>query len=592
MRVPVNNKKTLSVLASRWSITFESLFLCLLGFSTWLHPSFTYAIETIDYGLESRFQDTWDDHHRRGRTSVAADFDLDGRVDFFIGNINDESFVIRNTDNGIGLPRFEVAQILLTGEIAWGGASADYDNDGDYDLFITIGGNEGIGFDYLFRNMWVEDGESRLRFVDVSQVAGIRGPIPPGASAPIPVASANAVWGDVDQDGDVDIFVSVNHEPGVTHPELAARNILWRNNGDGTFTDITDQVGLGEQRRQTRHSAFLDVDNDGDLDLYENNFPHWNILWRNRFAETGALSFEDVTAEFTSLPDQDLRFPVWSFVSAVTDFNNDGWQDLMVFQRLPFGVVTESPYPPGHAIYLNQAGQGFVNVAELSGINSPFITLPGVMGCQVGDVSGNGLPDVYIGNGGPEGGQPDQLFISESLDAGIPHFKDFSALIDFPAPEHPAAPAGSYPDYPYRTHGTNFVDVNNDGLLEITVASGGASFSSTLVREPNRLFTFLNRPYRSYMKVRPVGDGVSVSKDAIGTRFALTVSENSGQPWTIHNTLLAGNGFSAQNGFEVHFGLKNADTVHSLEVTWPNGDKKFITQGLFINQSIVINFEP
>jgi len=554
------------------------------------------SVEVIDIAPETGFQEAWLGHFTRTRALVAADFDLDGRVDFYAGNPGDESYIIRNTAGPDGKIRFELVQTFLEGELAWGASAADYDNDGDYDLFVAMGGNEGTGYNHLFKNMWMESGQTKLYFVDVTDTAGINKPVLAGFEAPPPVTNANGVWGDYDRDGDVDLFVSVNltvldlknNRAGI--PPMLLRNVLWRNNGDGTFTDVTDAVGLGASLRPTQHSTFLDIDNDGDLDLFENNFGDRNVLWRNTLVETGKASFVDVTKEFSRPPSEDLSFPIYSFASAAADFNQDGWQDLAVFMY-GNGAESQSPYGIGHALFLNQNGKGFVNVAKQAEINNPYQRRRGTMGCQVGDLNGDGVPDLYMGNGGPRGGQRDQLYLSDSKVGDIPHYVNMSDLIDFPARRLPSY-TGVFPSYPYRSHGLDFVDVDGDGLLEIAVGSGGpAKWPADNSREPDRLFKFVNWEKRpNYFKVRPVGNGTNVSLDAVGTRFALTVSHSGGTPWKLYNTLFAGSCFSAQNGFEVNFGLKDADTIHSLEIAWPDGTHETITQGLVVNSSIVIKY--
>ena len=546
------------------------------------------AVRAADIGLKTNFQDHYFGHFKRGRALVAADFDLDGRTDFFIGNPGDESMILRNVPGIEGKPRFVGAQVLLTDELAWGAVAFDYDNDGDYDLFVTIGGNEGVGFNHLFKNLWLESGRTKLSFEDVTDAAGVSGPIPPGESNAIAVANADALVADYDRDGWEDIFVNVGIV-GDSPPEIKGRNILWHNNGDGTFTDVTDRVGLTTMRN-TRISTFFDMDNDGDMDLYETNWQGDNVLWRNRLVEDGVATFEDVTALF-SPAGENLACPTDSFDSVAADFDNDGWEDLLVFMRLGSHIrphsrpATNCPYSDGHVLFHNLGGTGFQNVAASAGINDPWIGDSGVMGCQVGDVTGDGTPDVYIGNGDPPGGNNDQFFIADS-DVGAPiHFVNQTSLIDFAAPQ---APGVTYPPYPYRTHGTVFVDVDNDGSLEIAVAEGGPASWPDDVQEPNRLFKITQPTPPNWLKVRPVGNGITTAKDAVGARFALTVSRSSGAPWTIHRTLFAGSCFSAQNGFEVHFGLGDADTIKQLSITWPDGSVQIITSGLAIDTSAVV----
>jgi hypothetical protein len=543
-------------------------------------PASAQAITVEDIGLETGFQDTFLGHFKKGRALVAADFNLDGRMDYYVGNPGDESYVAVNVPDPEGGFRFELVQVLVTGKFAWGASTADYDNDGDYDIYISVGGNEGIGFDYLFRNLWIESGGS-LQFEDVTGTAGIAGPVPPGESEPIPVASANGVWGDYDLDGWIDLFVSVNVFPQ-SLPQLRGRNILWRNNGDGSFSDVTDASGLGATRRWTRNSAALDYDNDGDLDIYESNQEGDNVLWRNLRKETGGLTFEDVTVAM-SLPGESLRYPFSAFASTVADIDHDGWQDLVVFKRGP-QQEAGSPYPPGHAIFMNMAGTGFRNVAPGSGLNEGFAPLTGVMGCQIGDLNGDGVIDVYIGNGSPAAGERDDLFLSTSGFGQMPTFETATSLVDFPAPE---AGGLQYPPYPYRTHGIVMADMDGDGLLELGVSNGGMLIQPAAVAEPNRLFRFDIDPRPRWLKVRPVGNGTTVSRDGIGSRIEVTVREGA-QPRTHRGTLLGASAFSAQNGFEVFFGLEAASSVDSLKVLWPDGTSDTYTGLLSVDSSLVI----
>ncbi|MDH4069532.1 MAG: FG-GAP-like repeat-containing protein [Ignavibacteria bacterium] len=583
-----------------------------------IHPSSANAqiLSVRDIGLGTSFQDTSLGHHKKGRASIAADFDLDGYVDFFIGNPGDESVILRSVPGTGSERKYEMVQVLTVGDISWGGVAFDYDNDDDYDIFITCGANEGVGFDYLFRNDWIMEGTVTgvLEFTDVTEEAGVAGPVPDtdnvpayftepsevtddcsghepfhrpplrqawsfggrGNSEPIPTASAGAVVADYDQDGDPDLFVSQNihWQADPDFPELIGRNTLYRNNGDGTFTDVTYEAGLGTYLGPTRHSTFIDYDNDGDQDLFESNHNGQNILWRNNADGT----FTDVTAA-ASAPGHDLRFPHKTFVSAVADLNNDGWEDIISFMRgEPDGQGT--PYEDGHAIFMNRQTR-FENIAGSTVVNDNYVPWNGVMGCMVGDVTGDGYPDIYVGNGGPHDGTGDQFYTS--LDGGE-SYADNTALIDFAAEIPNGFPAR---EYPYRTHGVNFVDTDRDGQLEITVVNGGVSTGSAGVREPNRLFQLKLDGPSAYFTVRPVGDGIAVSRDAIGTRCELRMS-NEDRSWSVFRTLHGGNAFSAQNGFELHFYLSDATSIDEMVITWPDGTVRTVTEGLSLNSSTIV----
>jgi hypothetical protein len=582
------------------------LFLLILLTIFFTTDSEAQGYRVRDLGNQSLFQDTLFGHHKRGRATIAADFNLDGSLDFYMGNPGDESFVMRAVPRANGKVKYVLQQVLLVGDLAWAGVSFDYDNDGDYDIFVSCGGNEGIGFDYLFRNEWIPSGV--LSFTDVTDEAGVAGIVPQGETEPIMTASAGATIADYDLDGDGDIFVSGNVKELQGHPELEGRNTLWRNNGDGTFTDVTDASGLGVSLNLTRHSTWFDYDNDGDPDLFENNYLGYNILWRNN----GEGTFTDVTIEM-SAPGHDLRYPYPSFASTSSDFNNDGWEDLIVFMRGtgdgPLGpedndcgcsdcpislegkdpTLSLSPYPDGHALFMNRGGVEFENIAATTHLNDAYVSDPllGVMGCQVGDVTGDGIADVYIGNGGPTSGYADQFYVSASEGGADPVFTDLTSLIDFPAVIPPGIPV---PPYPYRTHGVAIVDVDNDGTLEIAVNNGGPAGQDDEVREPNRLFKITPTVPTSWLKVRPVGDGVTISKDAIGTRISLLVGNAAGDRWMVHKTLFGGSAFSAQNGYVVHFGLGDATIVEEMELKWPGGTVTTIDEGLAINTSMMVEF--
>ncbi len=534
-------------------------------------------LEVVDLALASGFDDHNFGHFKRGRACVAGDFDNDGRIDVYMGSPGDESSVFRNRAADDGSPEFRVEQTLSPNGVYWAGSAADIDNDGDWDIYMSGGGNENNHVDMLWEN------RGNFQFEDISESSRIDAPVRAGEKTA--TASGGGNWADFNLDGHVDLFVSVNAIPmtsimSSTPEEAVGRNLLWKNNGDGTFSDIAEPSGLNS-RATSRHTSWIDIDNDGDLDLYENNFATNNVLWRNLAVE-GEQRFTDITDE-ASLGGSTLGAPRMSFGSAVADFNHDGWQDLLVVTR-PGTDCTEESFgqsepgleEAGHAIFLNVGGTGFVDVTPYTGLNVGIAIVDGVMGFQIGDLNADGLHDIYIGNGGPPSGQYDQLFVADRLETvdlqgvgeiEVPVFVDRTDLVDYPAEE---LAGHEYPTYPYRTHGTCFTDFDGDGLLEIGVINGGPSSMADFVREPNRLFkpVFDFQPH--WLNVRVEGRG-PMHRDAFHTRIRVRVTDPDGETRDYYNTKFSASGFSAQNGPDVHFGLGDAVIVDEIEITWPDG---------------------
>ena len=536
---------------------------------------------------------------------MAADFDGDGLVDLYVGNPGDTSYVLRNTSTN-GEMSFSEAVVFFEESLAWGAAAADYDNDGDPDLYVANGGTEGAGFDGMFKNV-SEPGT--IAFEQATREAGIRGPFDGGIDRPLSTPSANGVWADADLDGDLDLFVNTNVV--LSSPDqgsLAGRNTLWINEGDGTFTDRTEFVGLGQTLRRTRHSAWIDFDQDGDFDLYENNFAASNVMWRNRLMEDGALSFEPYTAELSFLG-ADLALPNRSLAAVPADLNNDGLTDLIVFSRGDYGedCINADPelFPiEGHHVFLNLgAGRGFVEVADLTGINrrkydrvGEFSYIIGGLGNQVADLNADGLLDLFIGNGGPDGGERNHLFGGHAIEemdlpgvgvVGVPTYVDWTELIDVAAEEDGEIP---YPAYPYRSHGICAADFDGDGLLEVHISNGGDADYDDFVQEPNQLFDvrFAEQDRPHSFRVRLIGNGRTTPKDPVGAHVHVTARTADGETLDVHRSLFAGTGFSAQNGFDLFFGLGDAASIERLHIDWPGGGQTTITRGLELDARMVV----
>src|SRR6266446_796575 len=348
--------------------------------------------------------------------------------------------------------------------IGSGIALFDYNNDGKLDILVLQGTPLGPG-EYpnapkescaarLYRNDLAmnPDGSRNLKFTDVTEASGLcsRG------------YGMGVAIGDFDNDGCVDVFI--------TH--FGAPNQLFRNNCDGTFTDVTKKAGVAGAGKWGASATFVDYDRDGFLDLYVTNYVDYHIANNQKcFASTSA---RDYCAPSTYMPVPgilyhnrgDGTFEDVSVKSGIThaygaglgvmgaDLNGDGWPDI---------YVANDGNP--NQLWINQKNGTFKNEAVLRGcaVNADGVAEAG-MGIDIADVEGNGTEDVFITHLTHEKAT---LFVN--LGAG--QFADRSAA------------AGLYtPTSPYTGFGTAFVDYDNDGWLDIVIVNGAVHVIEELVR--------------------------------------------------------------------------------------------------------------
>jgi enediyne biosynthesis protein E4 len=288
-----------------------------------------------------------------GRGCSAGDFDNDGLIDIMVGNFNQNLILYKNNTTvfanftaaaGINLP-------------SWGGSINwfDYNNDGKLDATL---GNDGIPYhyNYLFRN------DNLTSFTNVAYPSGLT-----DSASTLSIASA-----DIDSDGDLDIFYgsqTANVSGGST-------SVLYKNNGDGSFTDITAASGI-ITTLYSWAADWGDFDNDGDMDLYLVNSNGVNQLFKNN----GNLTFTETAASYG------VADPTQGFSCGWFDYDNDGDLDLYV-ANASTGI---------DKLYRND-GTAFTDVASAAGTNdnrhSSNITL--------GDFNNDGFVDIYLVNNGSE----------------------------------------------------------------------------------------------------------------------------------------------------------------------------------------------
>lgn len=324
---------------------------------------------------------------------------------------------------GVTVDGFDIA---YPGPSPWGVLPADYDGDGDADLFFPCGGFNMSAKNTLLRN----DGGT---FVNVSEEAGLVED----------QVSFGATWLDFDRDGDLDLYVA--NSVGFAGPYFQGTlgsddpsDRLYRNNGDGTFTDVAPAAGVN--LKSTGFSvASSDLDNDGWADLVVSCYGQYNKLFYNN--GDGTFSFVvpqghsighlDIDAlmtpdpahpgayEYAHVPEGSivLRFPIsgqGSMPVEIADMNGDGWADVL------FGVYSSQLadanslgaegafYSPAERsyLYLNAGdqdgdGRGDGDFREV-GLEVGFAYVAGTMGMHVADFDSDGYPDVYSANGGPQ----------------------------------------------------------------------------------------------------------------------------------------------------------------------------------------------
>ena len=319
-----------------------------------------------------RFQDVSQeaglDLVERAGGTVLDDFDGDGRLDVVFSSVNscdplrlflqgpDGRFTEKRDPEGLGR---QLGGINLV--------QADFDNDGRLDLFVMRG-----GWEFFMRNSLLR-GRGDGTFVDVTADAGV---------LEGPHRTHSASWADYDLDGWLDLLVG--------HEETTSS--LFRNRGDGTFENATRASRL-VHRGFVKGVAWGDYDRDGDPDVFLSNFDEPNALFRNN----GDGTFDDVTPEL-GVVEPYMSFPTWFF-----DFDNDGWEDLFVAAFVPSVVETvrhylgEAPRADTSRLYRNLGGAGFEDVTAAMGLDRSLMS----MGANFGDIDNDGWLDMYIGTGAP-----------------------------------------------------------------------------------------------------------------------------------------------------------------------------------------------
>jgi len=454
-------------------------------------------------------------------SAMLEDFDGDGFLDLLATTVNPCDHAAYYHNNGDGTFTDRSKDSGLSRQLGGLGAQqTDFDGDGRVDVLINRGGWQG-GAIRQRRSLLRNNGDGT--FSDVTRAAGLADPFYP---------SQASGWADYDGDGDLDVYFG--NEDGAAGPSPSQ---LFRNNGDGTFADVATAAGVTNDR-MAKGVGWGDHDNDGDPDLYVSNIGP-NRLYRN----DGDGTFTDVAPELGVTEPVGRSFSTWFW-----DYDNDGWLDIFVAPfdatvedvvRDYLGQPTEGARP---RLYRNDGQSGFEDVTAAVGLDRVLL----VMGSSFGDIDNDGLEDIYLGTGAP----PYQALVPNVMywNEGGRRFYDVTA----------AAGVGHLP----KGHGIAFGDVDNDGDQDVYLEAGGFYPSDA---SPNALFENLGTPGRHWLTVKLVG--TRANRAAIGARLKLVVVD-SGREREIHRMVGTGSSFGA-NSLQAEIGLGEATEVRSLEVLWP-----------------------
>ncbi len=368
-----------------------------------------------------------------------------------------------------------------------------------------------------------------------------------------------AAWADFNLDGHLDLFVGNESGGGTYHPCE-----FFVNNGDGTFTEMAVELGI-EVTLFVKGVCWGDVNNDGLPDLFLSIFGGTNKLFVN-LGGTAASNwhFEEQSAS------AGVTLPVNSFPAWFWDYDNDGWQDLFVSgyhsgdpeDEISTQVAADYlglPFEAEHPrIFRNEGDGTFSDQTDPMGLVKPLYT----MGCNYGDLDNDGYPDFYLGTGEFSlwAAVPNRMFRNQAGRS----FQDVTTSGGFGQLQ--------------KGHGVAFGDIDGDGDQDLYTVIGGAVqgdiYHNMLLENPGN--------QNNWITLKLVG--TTSNRSAIGARLKIIAQEENGAKRTIYSTVSTGGTFGASS-LQVELGLGTATEIETIEIRWPNASKTVeIFQGAKINR--------
>ncbi|MBI3411236.1 MAG: CRTAC1 family protein [Planctomycetes bacterium] len=463
--------------------------------------------------------------------AIMEDFDNDGLLDIVITSMDPTERMVfyRNKGDGAFEDRTKAAGL----DKQLGGlycVQTDYNNDGHMDIFIPRGAwLKAPMRPSLLRN----NGDGT--FTDVTIEAGLIDKL----------NSITASWIDFDNDGFLDLYICCDRQA----------NRLYRNKGDGTFEEVAAKAGVQGNGRTCKGAAWIDYDNDGYPDLFLNYLGGSAQLFHNNRDGT----FSDVTEQM-GINGPRVGFSCWAF-----DFDNDGWLDIFAtsFDRTLDDVIKGLMGLPHERhtckLYRNKEGKGFEDVTKEVGLDGVYST----MGSNFADFDNDGYLDMYLGTGDPSLATlvPNRMF----KNVAGKRFADIST--------------SSRTGHLQKGHAVACGDWNNNGTVDIFIEMGGATngdkYHNVLFQNPGQ--------GNNWLTVKLVGK--KTNRPAIGARIKATIGGDELRE--IHRHVSSGSSFGA-NPLRQTLGLGKATRVDLLEIRWPTSGTTQVFRDVPINQFIEI----